>query len=391
MLNAASVHVFEIDDVSLALEEVHRQLDEKLVLCKNTVGILHCGADFIESGVVSSLCESLSFPVVGTTSMAEATNQGLGSLMLSLLVLTGDDVVFVPVHTNGHADDFSGSIERSFAEASRPEEMPLKLVLNFPSLLDKYSGDDYIGAFEKTCGNVPIFGSFSIEEEITTYTRNATICNGECFAEEMVYLLVYGNCEPRFFVAPMVCDTEILDHCVITKADRHSLQEINETPAVDFFERFGMAKDGQLREGVNYLPFLLSMPGEDGSRKVPFARGLIDAAEDGSILCRGTMYEQAILSIGSNTPANILAAAEELNIFLQNEQDVHAVLAYSCVMRRIGLLQKPELEMEAVQGVLQDDIPFLMAYSGGEFCPSETQGHAPENRFHNFSFIACVL
>ena len=148
MIKAASLHTFEIDDPAGALEEIQNQLREKLVLLKNTAGILQCGFDFIESGVVSHICENLPFPIVGATTISQAVNGAAGELMLTLLVLTSDDAEFAPAHTEGHLDDFFGSIERSFRPAYEACRLPLKLILTFPPIIEKYSGDVYINAFE---------------------------------------------------------------------------------------------------------------------------------------------------------------------------------------------------------------------------------------------------
>ena len=36
-------------------------------------------------------------------------------------------------------------------------------------------------------------------------------------------------------------------------------------------------------------------------------------------------------------------------------------------------------------------IPFLMAYSGGEMCPTQHTGGNAVNRFHNNAFVACLF
>ena len=391
MIKAASLHTFEIDDPDGALEEIRKQLSEKLVLLKNTTGILQCGFDFIESGVASHICANLPFPIVGSTTISQAVNGAVGELMLTILVLTSDDAEFVPAHTEGHRDDFFGSIERSFRPAYGASSLPLKLILTFPPIIEKYSGDEYAAAFDRLCGNVPVFGSLAVEDDLMTYTRNATFCGGGHFAEEMSYLLIFGDVSPRFFVATVPERAKMLEAGVITKAEKNVMHEVNGESTMDCFERIGLAQGGVLRDGVEYLPLMLSRRGADGRLSLPFARGVIGASENGSILCRGTIYPGSSLAVCSNSVKDIVEASEETTRCLNAEENVQAALIYSCTVRRTILGGKPLLELERVRDAICPDIPFMMAYSGGEFCPAFLSGTTVENRFHNFSFIVCVF
>jgi hypothetical protein len=40
---------------------------------------------------------------------------------------------------------------------------------------------------------------------------------------------------------------------------------------------------------------------------------------------------------------------------------------------------------------LKGDSPFMLAYAGGEICPTSTRAESVTNRFHNYSIIACIL
>jgi len=54
----------EIDELDVALEEIREQIDFS-ALKKNSGGIIFCHIDFVESGVVKGICESLPFDVIG--------------------------------------------------------------------------------------------------------------------------------------------------------------------------------------------------------------------------------------------------------------------------------------------------------------------------------------
>lgn len=390
MIEAASLHTFEIDEPDIALAEIQRQLAEKLTLRRNTAGILQCDPEFITSGIVTRICQSLGFPIVGGTSAGQATNDAVGDLMLTLLVLTSDDVSFVAARTEGLAEDLFGATERSFQAARTSLGDSPKVVFAFPPIIEAYAGDWYVEAFERLCGQTPVFGSLAVDDAITVYDRCATVCDGEIMAQEMAYLLISGEVSPRFFIATVPGASAMPETGVITHAEGNIVHKINGMRAIDFFESAGLAKDGVLRRGVDFVPFLMTLTNEDGSAQRPFVRALIRFDAQGSAVCRGTMYEGATFMIGSNSGADVLATTAD-TVARINQQQGHALLLFSCIVRRMTLGSDSLLELKQVQKALQPDIPFMMSYSGGEIAPTSVEDGKATNRFHNYSFIACLL
>jgi hypothetical protein len=52
---------------------------------------------------------------------------------------------------------------------------------------------------------------------------------------------------------------------------------------------------------------------------------------------------------------------------------------------------EPLREAELIAEKLSGASPFMLAYSGGEICPTSHSENRVTNRFHNYSIIACVL
>jgi hypothetical protein len=50
-------------------------------------------------------------------------------------------------------------------------------------------------------------------------------------------------------------------------------------------------------------------------------------------------------------------------------------------------------EMSVVSEKMENGrlMPFFMAYSGGEICPVKDRIGVLQNRFHNFTFVACIF
>ena len=65
-------------------------------MLEHTVGILTCHTEFIESGVMQYISENLPFDLVGSTTSSQAVNDEAGDLMLTIFIITADDVRFKP-------------------------------------------------------------------------------------------------------------------------------------------------------------------------------------------------------------------------------------------------------------------------------------------------------
>jgi hypothetical protein len=67
------------------------------------------------------------------------------------------------------------------------------------------------------------------------------------------------------------------------------------------------------------------------------------------------------------------------------------MLVYSCISRMMALGGNSFGELELVARLTGGRVPCLMAYSGGEICPTQVVGGGATNRFHNNAFIACLF
>ena len=105
MLKCASVFTYEIDNPEAALKEIKTQLAEKITFLDNTVGIIMCNPEFTESAVLKHICEGLPFDVAGITTASQAVNDEAGDMILTIFVMTSDDVWFKSGITDGITDN----------------------------------------------------------------------------------------------------------------------------------------------------------------------------------------------------------------------------------------------------------------------------------------------
>ena len=398
MIKSASAFTLEIDDIDRACRELKTQIDAKLVLMRNSLGIVQCAPDFIESGIMEKLFLELGIPLAGGTTVTSATNDMIGIVMFSLLVLTSDDVEFTVSHTQGFAGDCKEAIRHSLALAmGKPRKLadaPLRLVLVFPPVIDAVAGDCYVEAVEEACGTVPIFGSLTVDDSLDKFDRSASLINGAALQGEMAYVLFYGNVTPRFLMATTPYQSELADtSAVITRANGNIAYEINNMRAIDYFESIGFAKNGIMNSGAIYVPMLLTLPGETDN--IPFVRGVVQTGSegpDGSVAFKGKMFEGARMTFGSNFGIDVLAASTEAINKIAQYKDINAVLIFSCMIRQLVIGSDSMRELTRVKDILKNDVPFIAAYAGGEISPTSVDGnHVAHNRFHNYTFITCLL
>ncbi|MDR3160269.1 MAG: hypothetical protein LBU28_01485, partial [Spirochaetaceae bacterium] len=113
MIRTFTVFTENIDDPDMAAAEIRDQIQKGPGFLKNTVGIIACHYEFVLSGAAQAVCSGLPFEVVGTISSVQAINEAQGTLLLTILVLTSDEVDFKTVCTDSLKED----PERVIAEA----------------------------------------------------------------------------------------------------------------------------------------------------------------------------------------------------------------------------------------------------------------------------------
>ena len=96
--------------------------------------------------------------------------------------------------------------------------------------------------------------------------------------------------------------------------------------------------------------------------------------------------------MGSINAEGIFESAEAGLAQVLAKKDRQATLLLPCVTRYIMLSPDQESELRLIQETLADGThPFMMGYSGGEICPMPGPDGKLHNRFHNYTFCACLL
>jgi hypothetical protein len=386
MIQTITAYTTEVDDVERAVEEVKAQIpDEQLK--KNTVGVIACHYEFALSGVAKALCESLPFPVVGAITSAQAISSVSDTLFLTLMLLTSDDVEFVTARTPSLRGEPGKTIAQTYAEAASAKPERPALVLAYAPFMVENSGDEYVNVLTNVSGGAPCFGTLAVDDT-ADFSNCFMIYNGEHSNDQMALLLLYGDVKPKFFIATISSNKVLDKSALVTKSAGHILMEVNDRPVVEYFEDLGLTKASETAYAMTSLPFMLDYG--DGTPQV--SKVFIGLTPEGYAICAGAMPEGSTLHIGVFDKDDVLyttekAVAEALAV----AKDASGLLIYSCISRSMSLGADQLLELDLVKEKIVNGLPFMMAYSGGELCPTQISDAKAINRFHNNAFIACLF
>ncbi|MDR1580213.1 MAG: FIST C-terminal domain-containing protein [Synergistaceae bacterium] len=391
MMRSIGLHTYELDNADIAVAEIKAGL-ETFPLMEHSAGVIMCDPEYIESGVYKAVCEALPFPVAGATTMTQVVDGEAGILMLTVLVLTSDDVFFSVGMTDEIAPDNDAltPTRACFEDAVKRLPSEPKLILAFPPLIAENAGDAYVEALAALSPGVPIFGTLAISDSIA-FDNCSTLCRGEASPVKMAFIVVAGAVNPRFLIATLDDRNKTPYSGEITKSEKNIIREINGVSTYEYFADIGLAKDGKLDQGLQFVPILVDFKKRGDYDGIPVIHAIVYLDENGDAVCRGYMYQNSVFTIVNPSAEDILQSSVKLAERIKAIPDRRATLIFSCVVRRMAFGAEPLLEAEMIEKNLKGSSSFMLGYSGGEICPTSVRADGVTNRFHNYSIIACIL
>lgn len=377
---------FEVDDPQLAVEEILEQLELDKAMLRHSVGIVSCHPDFIESGVLAAISEALPFDVVGATSLASATDEEMGIEILTLAVLTSDEVTFTTVLTESLWEDQETPIQEAYTKilAGLPDKP--SLILTYQPMMNHVGGEKLATEINKVSEGVPLFGTMTCDHNFD-FRQAYSICNGKYYKDRLIMILLNGPVSAKFFHISIDVTDRSSQSAVITDSAVNVLKSVNDKPVVDYMVSLGLARNGSI-EGAVAIPFLIDY--NDGTQ--PVCRGVFMISEEGWAVCGGDVPKGALISTATLDYDDVLrTSGKVLDAVLRAKKEGDALLVVSCNSRSVAMGTEPLAEMEMVHDRLANNLPYHMLYSGGEICPVSDEKGETQNRFHNFSFTACLF
>lgn len=384
MINMYTARTSEIDEIDEAVSEILGQLDLS-ALKKNTGGLIFCHIEFVESGVVKALCDALPFDVIGMTSMASADEHGYSLFDLCLTVLTSDEVAFSVGMTNSiDHDNYTGEVDSLYAAMRGKVDADPAMIFTFMPYIREVAGYEVVAAMDAATNGIPMWGSITNNIDFN-YETVQTICNGQALGAGLAMMFLNGPVRPTFIVSSLPERNIASSRAVITGSEGAILREINDQPILEYLADIGLVIT---KENITTTPLMVYY---DGAEE-PVALGFYTLFDDGSVLTGGEMPAGTSFAVGSIDAEGIFESAKAGLAQILAQKDRQATLLLPCVTRYIMLSPDQESELRLIKDTLTDGVhPFMMGYSGGEICPMPGPDGKLHNRFHNYTFCACLL
>jgi hypothetical protein len=385
MIRVLTAHTGELDDVPAAVAEVLAGLEPERRLLRNSVGIMAFYPEFSDTGVVKALSEALPFDSIGMTTAGVSVPGAMGDIMLTLTVLTSDDVLFRAGASSPVSDDPGPPVRELYTRLASSLPGKPSLLLAFPPVLDHLAGDDFIDALDALSGGVPVFGSLPFTPAVD-FSGIHTCFNGERHADALALIALHGDVRPRFFISRIPDDRVVrLRHdAIITEANGNGISRINGIAPLPYLNSLGLAENGRL--GTGTFPLLLTL--EDGTRIV---RTMYKLTEDGVLISHGRTPAGAKIAFFTPSAEFILESVAETLTRAAETSGARNALVFSCIGRRWLLGARVRAEAEKAAACLDASTAYSFIYSGGEICPTRNLNGIQTNCFHNFSLIACFF
>jgi len=347
-----------------------------------------CHLEFIESGMLQHVCKNLPFDVAGVTTASQAVNEKADDVILTVFIMTSDDVFFKTGMTEALENDLYTPAKNAFDKIGL-SQMP-NLALVFPPLPENHAGDTYVDAWESVIPGVPIFGTFSTADT-ADFLGGKVIHNGEIADDSMSYIFCYGNINPRFVIGTFSEKNALPYKGEITKSYGIYVEEINDIKAYKYFEERGLAKDGEHNNIFTFVPFLIDQKNRTDYDGIPILREFVTFTKDGIAVFRGNIDEHSTFKMLQGTFEDVIEIAEEKLDEAVAHSDINGILVFSCIARRMMVMQKDSLRELNVAREKLGDIPFMMGYAGGEISPTSVKDGGAVNRYHDYTIITMIV
>jgi hypothetical protein len=390
MIKAFSAFTSEVDDVDVALAEILGQLSLEDQLLSNSIGLVSCIPEFVESGVVRALQDAVPFDLIGQTTIA-AASPGSDSLeILNILVITSDELMFASGQTAPVISEDVSLIADAYHAATDAHAEKPALILAYVPLRFNVGGDFIVTAFDAASDCVPLFGSFAADNTID-YRKCNVLYRGEASSDRLAFVAIYGAIEPQFHVATISHDSIFEEKGVVTSSDGNQLRTVNNMTAVEFLKSKGLVAvaNGAI-EGINSFPYIVDY--NDGTP--PVIRVIFATTPEGDVICLGDIPVGSTLAVGHFDEEEIRVTTRRSLASLKNTREQHVGIIFSCIGRYFTMMLGPTGETDAIHEYIDPSgVPYIFAYSGGEICPMTNimDESSLTNRFHNSTFIVLLF
>ncbi|MDR2782662.1 MAG: FIST C-terminal domain-containing protein [Treponema sp.] len=393
MITMLTAYTKELDDIEVACNEILDQLNAPHAIRKNSVGLITCDSEFVDAGVIEALCKRLDFDTIGITTRGTAVNGQSGFDLLSVALLTSDDVRFSTVMSDTITpDSIDAPIEAAYRKGvSKYENEKPALILAYPPMmLMKVGVGQLVAPLKRLSGDdIPVFGTLS-NDQTPHFSTCKTICNGAALPDAFGMVFFFGEVHLQFFTQSISLQNIQKQHAVVTDAEGFVVKTLNDMPFSRYLQRLGFVSRNF--ETLYMLPFIINLKNSNASPTL--SCGVYSITEEGYAVFGVEIPIGATIALGKLDANDVLKTTQDAVTRiadLRAQGKASCALMYSCITRGIIVGVNYLAELDIVSNTLNGVIPFQCCYSGSEICPVPNASGKLANHVHTFTFITCVL
>jgi hypothetical protein len=334
----------------------------------------------VESGLLGKLSQLLPFRITGISTLSSAVRQNYGQFILTLTVLTSDDIVFAAgISSPLESDDRVPALSKLYDECAAQLPGKPSFALSFFPLCIKSGVAGTLNELNDITGAIPIFGAVAIDYGV--YIRHPFVSfGGEVYKDALSLVLFYGDVRPSYQTHWRGNALNIKSTAFLTKTSGNTLLEINGMPAADY-----LYSSGILEKGDYITQSALFIITESNEFETPSCMAMFGPLDNGGFLCEADVPLGSCVSIAlidKKTALDITSAAASTL-----KEKTGGVMIFSCVVYNLILELAPMAGITTVSSILDESVPYLFTYAAGEICPAKTVGGGYKNRLNNMSII----
>ncbi|MDR1242083.1 MAG: FIST C-terminal domain-containing protein [Deltaproteobacteria bacterium] len=395
-MNSAVATTYELDDSAAAINQLAASIREKLVLDKNSLGILLCDADMDGAGVSGGLADKLGIEVAGMTTLAPIDSGGRRESAAALTVLTASDCAYYAACSTplagGEAEDKITRTCREIAASGKAYGEKPVLALAFCPTGLKLSGDIYPTVFARVMPDVPLIGGACSDDY--DMARARVFLSGKEFKTSVLMIGVWGNARPHFAVRHVTSRfAERLRR--VTRAEGNVVYRVGDEPFTRYLESFGLKTDAA-DPLLAFTPHPMMLT-RDNSDETPLMRHIAGLdLEAGSGIFFGDVPEGAMANICLINKPDLEKSCRDsmLALFEGAAAEINScstVLCFSCCGRAMLMGSDSNAEGRVMSELLPGRLNLAGAYCLGELSPTSFRDGRAVNRFHNCSITFCMF
>ncbi|MGB0562579.1 MAG: FIST signal transduction protein [Spirulinaceae cyanobacterium] len=380
MLKTVVGHSNDLDTHD-AIAQVLEQCQTALGGQTPQAGIVLSAIDFDHGQILQTI--KAAFPelelIGGTTDGEISSVLGFEEDSLTLMLFCSDRITLRAGIGTGLSQDLAAAVGQAVSHATERQTEPVRLCLTLPESLTA-SAVQILAALKTALGpEIPIFGGLTADQ--WRFKQTYQFCGTDVYSDAIPILTVAG---PVVFSHGVASGWQPIGKTgVVTKAQANVIQEIDQEPALKFYQYY----IGDRAPSSEYP--LAVFEGDRYYMRAP--SGQYDATT-GAVTLFGDVPEGAIVQITETTRDDILQASQTsmqqaLDQYPTGQQP-SAALFFSCASRRQILGRRTQEEYQLTQDCLTQTLPSCGFYTNGEIAPLQQQG---VTHFHNETFITLLL